>query len=212
MRKPVKNLKLLKYSQGDVTQWFGENPQLYARFELKGHNGIDIVRPHGEIMYATEAGTIVNTKDTPEGFGIHLRLISDNKNERGYYHEWTYGHCSKLLVKQGDHVEEGQAIALMGNTGFVVSGNTPFWASNPYRGTHLHLGLREVKRPKTGGWTYEGSKVRLSVVNSGNGYKGAIDPLEALWGAEDGTEEDIWRQSALTVISLANTLLNLLRK
>jgi murein DD-endopeptidase MepM/ murein hydrolase activator NlpD len=212
MKRPVNKLKTAKYPNGDFTQWFGENPQLYARFELKGHNGVDIVRPHGEVMYAIESGTVVNAKDTPDGFGIHIRLISDNKNERGYYHEWTYGHCSRLLVKQGDHVDEGQAIALIGNTGFVVSGATPFWKNNPYAGTHLHLGLREVKRPRTGGWKYEGSDIRLSVVNSNNGYKGAIDPLPTLWEADDIIQTDVWRQSALTVVSLLKTVINLYKK
>lgn len=211
MKEPIKKLELSVYPNGDVTQWFGENPQLYSRFELKGHNGIDLVRPHGELMYAIEDGEIVNAKDTPDGFGIHVRLISDEKNANGYYREWTYGHCSRLLVKQGDKVKEGQAIATMGNTGFVVSGNTPFWKNNPYAGTHLHLGLRYVKRPKTGGWTYPGSKVRLSVVNSNNGYKGAVDPIPELWGVKEIVEADVWRQSAMTVISLANTVLSLLK-
>lgn len=212
MKNPIKKFKIQKFPNGDITQWFGENPVLYARFQLKGHNGIDVVRPHGEVMYAIESGTVIHTKDTPDGFGIHLRLLSDNKNENGNYHEWTYGHCSKLLVKQGDHVEEGQAIALMGNTGFVVSGATPFWANNPYAGTHLHLGLRETKRPKTGGWSYDGSDVRISTVNYENGYKGAIDPVATLWKANDVSGATIWRQSALTVVSLARSVLSLLKK
>lgn len=212
MRQPVNKLKMVKYPSGDFTQWFGENPHLYARFELKGHNGCDCVRPHGEIMYAIESGTVVEAKDTPDGFGIHVRFISDNKNERGYYHEWTYGHCSRLLVKQGDHITEGQAIALMGNTGFVISGATPFWKNNPYAGTHLHLGLREVKLPKKGGWKYAGSDIRLSVVNGNNGYKGAIDPVPTLWKASEQVEADIWKQSALTVVSLLKTVINLYKK
>lgn len=207
---PVRNLDISKYPSGDFTQWFGENPHLYARFDLKGHNGVDIVRPHGEVMFAIEDGTVVNAKDTPDGFGIHVRFISDRKNERGYQHEWTYGHCAKLLVKQGDKVHAGQAIALMGNTGFVVSGHTPFWSFNPYAGTHLHLGLREVKVLKSGGWSYPGSNLRFSVINGGNGYKGAIDPVPLLWRAEDQVEADVWRQMALTTISLARTLLLLL--
>lgn len=208
---PVRGLKLTKYPNGDITQWFGENPHLYARFELKGHNGIDIVRPHGEVMYAIEDAIVVDAKEEPDGFGKHVRIVGNIKNDRGYYHQWTYGHCSHLLVKQGDTVKAGQAIALMGNTGFVVSGATPFWNANPYAGTHLHLGLREVKRPTTGGWKYPGSDVRISVVNSSNGYKGAINPVNALWGADDPVTADVWRQSALTVISLARTVINLLK-
>ena len=74
MKTPLKGLKLTYFPTGDVTQYFGENPHLYARFEMKGHNGIDIVRPHGEMMYAIEDGEVVEAKDTPEGYGIHLRF------------------------------------------------------------------------------------------------------------------------------------------
>lgn len=213
MVNPVKKLKLTYYPEGDVTQFFGENPALYAKMGLKGHNGIDIVRSHGELMYAIEDGEVVDVKDTPEGYGRHLRIVGSAKDEiTGYFREWTYGHCSKILVKQGDQVKAGQAVALMGNTGFVVSGATPFWQSNPYAGTHLHLGLRYMKKPKKGGWVYEGSKTRLSAVNYNNGYKGAVDPMLRLWECGDLPETDVWRQSALTAISLLNTLLNLLRK
>lgn len=212
MINPVRKLKLSYYPKGDVTQFFGENPTLYNRLGLDGHNGIDIVRPHGELMYAIEEGEIVEVKDSPEGYGRHLRIVSTAKNDKGYFREWTYGHCSKILVKQGDLVKAGQAVACMGNTGFVVSGSTPYWQNNPYAGTHLHLGLRYMKKPKTGGWFYEGSNVRLSAVNYGNGYKGAVDPLMELWECDDLPETDAWRQLALTTVSLLNTVVNLLKK
>lgn len=212
MINSIKKLVLLKYPNGDVTQWFGENPQLYKQFDLAGHNGVDIVRPYGEVMYAIEDGIVVEDNDDPKGHGIHIRIISDAKADNGFYREWTYGHCSRNLVSQGDHVTAGQAIALMGNTGFVVSGANPYWKYNPYAGTHLHLGLRYMKKPKTGGWFYKGSKVRLSVVNYGNGYKGAVDPVPELWQCEDLTEANVWRQSALTVVALLNTVINLIRK
>lgn len=207
---PVSKLKLQKYPQGDVTQWFGENPKLYAPFKLDGHNGIDIVRPHGEMMYAIEDGEVVSTEEEPGGFGRNVRIVSDEKNINGYYNQWVYGHNSKNLVKQGDKVKAGQPVALMGNTGFVVSGATPFWASNPYAGTHVHLGLRQVKKPRTGGWSYTGSSLKISVVDSNNGFKGSIDPTPYLLKATDLSKELEWRQVALTVISLARTLKTLL--
>lgn len=212
MINPVKKLIMVKYPNGDFTQWFGENPLLYARFKLNGHNGVDIVRPHGEVMYAIEDAVVVDDKDNPDGFGIHIRMVSDKPDAQGRYREWVYGHCARNLVAQGDKVKAGQAIALMGNTGFVISGSTPFWKNNPYAGTHLHLGLRYVKRPKRGGWSYDGSDVKIDVLNYDNGFKGAVDPLEILWGCEDLPEATVWKESAYTVISLAKTLLNLLKK
>ena len=212
MRNPVKNYKQELYPKGDVTQWFGENPKLYMeRMGLKGHNGIDIIRPHGETMFAVEDGIVVEVNDNPLGFGRHLRFISHEADDKGRYREWTYGHCSAIFVSIGDEVTAGQKIALMGNTGFVVSGATPFWKNNPYAGTHLHLGLRLVKRPKRGGWSYAGSKVKISVEGYDNGYKGAINPELALWEATDGVSQPTIKELQLTVISLLNRLITLLK-
>jgi len=186
---PVSNLVLKIAPTGDVTQWFGVNYELYKQFDLKGHNGIDIVRPWGEAMLAIEDGTVVEVKFEASGFGKHVRYISDRKNKNGYYHEWTYGHCSSICVNVGDRVKKGQEVAKMGNTGFVVPGNTPYWKTNPYAGTHLHLGLREMIRPTRGGWTYPQSKMTVDVINYGNGFKGAIDPLQALLAL--GVEEKV---------------------
>jgi murein DD-endopeptidase MepM/ murein hydrolase activator NlpD len=165
------------YPTGDVSQWFAENPKLYVSMGMAGHNGIDIVRKWGERMYAVEAGTIVEVKTDPGGYGQHLRLINDDCTR-----EWTYGHCSAILVKQNQRVKEGELVAAMGNTGFVVSGNTPYWPNGSnitsgtlHPGTHLHLGLRLVGKDKKG-WSYPGNTLKFSVLNYDNGYKGAIDP------------------------------------
>lgn len=212
MHNPVKNYKQSIFPGGDITQWFGENPSLYAFMKMKGHNGIDIVRPHGSDMFAVEDGVVLEVKNTTDGFGRHLRFISNAKDKNGRYREWTYGHCHNIFVTVGSPVFAGQKIATMGNTGFVVSGATPFWRNNPFAGTHLHLGLRLLRRPRTGGWTYSKSSIRIEVVNYGNGYKGAIDPAPYLEGATDGVAAPTIKELQLTVISLLNTLLTLLRK
>jgi murein DD-endopeptidase MepM/ murein hydrolase activator NlpD len=173
MKPPVKNLKWAKYPLGDVTQWHGENPKLYQEIGLASHNGIDIVRPHGEHMFAVEDAWVVEVKDSADGYGKHVRLIS-----KDFKREWTYGHCADIWVKLNQEVKEGQFIARMGNTGFVVSGNTPYWGNNPYAGTHLHFGLRLIELDKRG-WTYPGCTVvpKFKTLNYDNGNKGAIDPL-----------------------------------
>lgn len=204
----VKNLKVALFPKGDVTQWFGENPDLYARFGLLGHNGIDIVRPWGTTMFALEDGEVVSTKNEPDGFGMNVRILSDNKNKNGNYNLWVYGHNSKNLVEVGQKVKKGDPIALMGNTGFVVSGDTPYWKNNPYAGTHVHLGLREATRPTKGGWSYEGSKVRISIVNADNGYKGSVDPYAFLLDLTK--EQEQLRTKQKEVIGLAKKLRNLL--
>lgn len=207
MKPPIKNFKLDKYPNGDVTQWFDENSELYARFGLDGHNGIDIVAPHGTPMYAVEDGTVVNVKLTADGFGKHIQFVSD-KEVDGASLVWVYGHCSAIHVKVGDKVKAGEHIADMGNTGFVVSGATPFWKINPYAGTHLHLGVREVTVGE--GWSYDGSNIKMKVLNYDNGYKGSIDPYPLL--ANLTVDETEHRELQLTFVSLLNTLKKLLTK
>lgn len=205
MTAPITNFTLKESPAGSITQWFGLNPKLYAFMGLNGHNGLDIVAPHGTPMYAVEAGTVVEVKDTPDGFGKHLRIITHGKD---VCRVWTYGHCSKIHVKQNDVVTEGQLVADMGNTGFVVSGATPFWKTNPFAGTHLHLGLREVKRsPK--GWSYPGSPITMRVLNHENGFKGSIDPRPLL---ESVSNDDAERQRLLTIISLLNKVVGLYKQ
>lgn len=211
---PVKHLNLIYAPSGDVTQFFGENPQLYSQFDLKGHNGIDIVRPWGSPLYAIEDGTVVDTKENPLGFGKNVRYISDEKNEDGFYNEWVYGHTSENLVKVGDKVKKGQHIANMGNTGFTISGATPYWATNPYAGTHLHLGLRQVSRPTKGGWSYSGSNIKIATNDYGNGYKGSIDPTPLLREMIEDVpaENKAMYQQLLTIQSIINNLAIFFRK
>ena len=189
LHAPVKDLILEKAPKGDVTQWFGENPQLYARWGMLYHNGVDIVRPHGTPMYAIEDATVVQVNDDPNGFGKHVRIISSQPDSDGLYREWTYGHCDKIHVLVNDKVFAGQHIADMGNTGFVVSGATPFWKVNPFAGTHLHLGLRRVRLNVSSGWRYKGSNLpRMQVMEYENGVRGAVDPVPLL--REAGTTEN----------------------
>jgi murein DD-endopeptidase MepM/ murein hydrolase activator NlpD len=208
MKPIVKDFELKLDPKGDVSQWFGENPDLYARFGLAGHNGLDIVRPHGEILFAVEDGTVVSVKNEPDGYGMNVRFVSKTANEQGFYRLWVYAHNSENLVKVGDEIKAGQAIAKMGNTGFVVSGDHAYWKRNPYAGTHVHLGVRLVKLLKKGGFTYEGSPIRMEVQNYGNGYKGSIDPYALLAGLS--VEDELKRTQQKTIIALSKTLKNLL--
>lgn len=175
MKLPFAKCVLKAQPTGSITQYFAENPALYSRFGLKGHSGIDLVAPHGTPMVAVESGTVINVKNDPEGYGKHVRILS-TKSYNGLYREWTYGHCNTISVKVGDKVKEGDVIATMGNTGFVVSGSTPYWKFNPYAGTHVHLSCRYVKKTAKG-WAYEGSGIKIEVQDYQNGYRGAVDPL-----------------------------------
>ncbi len=176
IHEPVKNYKHRKYPNGDISQFFGENPTLYARFDFDGHNGIDIVRPWYEPLYATEDAIVASVKNDPDGYGKNIRLITDTG------HEWTYAHNALNLVEVGQKVKAGEEIAKMGNTGFVISDSNGngFWAegSNKWAGTHVHLGLREVevsRNHKAGYWRYNVGTPWIKIKNYNNGYKGCVN-------------------------------------
>lgn len=180
---PVQDFRPSSHPEGDVTQWFGENKPLYSKLcpspgncMVGGHNGIDIVRPHGSIIFCVEGGTVVEALGKETGYGTHVKVLSDSG------HEWTYGHLSAIdqSCVWGERIERGQRIGKMGNTGFVVSGQTPFWKTNPYAGTHLHLGKRKIKPWNgTGQWSvtyFSGTakEYRGIVENYDNGTFGAL--------------------------------------
>ncbi len=175
MKTPFKGFLNRAYPEGSITQFFGENPALYAALDLAGHNGLDCVSFYGDPIYAVEGGIVEIAENTPLGFGGQTKIITDSGNE------WTYAHQSKILVKTGDMVTEGQCIGAEGNTGFVVSSPNAngFWHFNPHAGTHLHLGLRKVREwtPADPNWHINMGNKRYIVLNYDNGFKGAVDPL-----------------------------------
>lgn len=202
MKAPIKDFVCKEYPNGSITQWFGENPALYSRFGMKAHNGVDIIAPWGTPIYAVEGGLVCEVKNTPEGYGKHIRILCDGN-------EWTYGHLAEIDVELGQTVEAGQIVGLMGNTGFVVSGSTPYWKHNPYAGTHLHLGLRRYRLSKNG-FKYNDKSPGISVLQYNNGYYGSVDFRDMLETAE--VEKESITSLYLTIISLMKHIINLMNK
>jgi murein DD-endopeptidase MepM/ murein hydrolase activator NlpD len=192
MISPIVGYKNRKYPEGSITQFFAENQKLYASMNINGHNGIDIVAPWGTPIFAVEGGIVYDVKNTPTGYGMHVRILNTEN-------EWTYGHLSAMNVEIGQTVVAGQCIGNMGNTGFVVSGPTPYWSYNPYAGTHLHLTCRKVGQ--TAAALVEANGYKFYVSNYANGYMGAV-PFTI---PDDTTNEPV--TSYLTVISLLNQLI-----
>lgn len=228
MKEPIKNFSLAPYPHGNISQFYGENPALYRANVchsgecMQGHNGLDIVAPWGTPIYAVEGGIVADAKDTPTGYGKHIRILSEH--DLGRKREWTYGHLSRIDVQIGDRVEEGQQIGLMGNTGFVVSGATPYWQHNPYAGTHLHLGLR-ILIP----WMLQGSYslsygthlpefiFRGNVQAYANGFFGSIDPKPVIKEGltpvvEAPPLQTVPAPLVLTWIGILNSTIEYLRK
>ncbi|MBQ4055462.1 MAG: M23 family metallopeptidase, partial [Clostridia bacterium] len=101
------------------------------------HLGIDIPAAAGTDIYASNGGTVV-TATWHYSYGYYVLI------DHGGGFATLYAHNSRLLVKAGDVVEQGDVIAKMGTTG-SSSGN------------HLHFEVRKngkvqnplnyVKRP-----------------------------------------------------------------
>jgi len=74
------------------------------------NKGIDILGRQGNPIYATAAGKVVYSGSGLIGFG-KLIIIKHNKTYLS-----AYAHNERMLVKEGDVVNQGQKIALMGRT------------------------------------------------------------------------------------------------
>lgn len=75
------------------------------------HKGVDFACPVGTKVYASSAGTVLSVGYNKGGYGNNVVISHpDGRLTR-------YAHNSKILVHVGQHVEQGETIALSGNTG-----------------------------------------------------------------------------------------------
>lgn len=82
------------------------------------HEGIDVSAPMGAPIVAPAAGT-VTLVGSENGYGNVLEI------DHGYGIVTKYAHCSRIVVRKGQHVQRGQVIANVGSTGLAT-------------GPHLH--------------------------------------------------------------------------
>ena len=112
-----------------ITQRFGMNPQIYAKFNLPGHEGVDFRAPEGANVYACVDGHVFEIRPNngnAYGLNVRVRHIVDGQEYRT-----VYAHLSRSLVTLGQSVRAGERIALAGNTGHSF-------------GAHLHLTLKLI--------------------------------------------------------------------
>lgn len=106
--------------QGIVTSSCGtrQNPIL-KREEL--HDGLDIAVAEGTEVAAVKSGVVTETR-TSATLGRLLKF----RTADGY--EVMYAHLSETLVKKGEEIRQGQAVARSGSTGLST-------------GPHLHYSV-----------------------------------------------------------------------
>lgn len=104
--KPLKNSTTTNPLAGRISQGFHS-----------GHTAVDIAVPVGTEICAPWDGRVIKLwDDTVHGGGLSLRIRHDNGYTTGY------AHLSSCLLALGDRVQQGQPVALSGNTGFHTTG------------------------------------------------------------------------------------------
>lgn len=90
-----------------------QNSFISSRFGIRNgrqHSGTDFAAAMGTNIVASAAGQVINSGWTG-GYGNMIMI------DHGNGLKTLYGHCSKLFVKNGDWVRQGETIGKVGNTG-----------------------------------------------------------------------------------------------
>lgn len=119
------NLRLsggfIKPAAGHYTSRFGWRIHpLHGRRSF--HDGIDIAGGYGTTIRAAAAGQVVSAGWHSSAYGYAVMI------NHGSGYVTLYGHCSSVLVREGQSVSQGQPIARMGSTG---------WSTGP----HVHFSI-----------------------------------------------------------------------
>jgi murein DD-endopeptidase MepM/ murein hydrolase activator NlpD len=92
------------------------------------HPGIDLAAPYGTPVYATADGTVLRAGWNSGGYGNLVEI------DHGRGIVTRYGHMSKIIVGEGQHVTRGQQVGYVGSTGRST-------------GNHLHYEVRIDNSP-----------------------------------------------------------------
>ncbi len=106
-----------------VSGWFGYEPDPIGS-GIRFHKAIDLAANRGTDIFAAAAGKVITAKYS-SSYGNHVVILHSN----GY--STLYAHASKLLVKEGDKVSQGQVIALVGTTGYSTGNHLHFEIIQP---------------------------------------------------------------------------------
>jgi len=138
------------------------------------HAGLDFAAPAGEIIRSPAAGIVRWAGDAPPNVdAIWWRLGHIVVVAHGNRYRTLYGHCDRLLVRTGQHVAAGDALATVGSTG---------WTAAP----RLHYEVR--RRDAEGEWLpvdprsllldFEALAVPAPAEPGGPGGAAALEPPE----------------------------------
>ena len=142
--EPSDNIYRLKWPiLSPITQFFGGT-----------HEGLDVGVQSGTPIYAISDGDVAWVDFEKNGYGNYVRIWHKHLKVHSFV-----GHCSVIIVKQGDKVKKGQLLGYSGNTGNST-------------GSHTHWEIRMA----------DSSGVYLSNVSLFS--NGKVDPLTYLYALD----------------------------
>ncbi len=108
-------------TRGRLTSPFGYRNDPFTGVRSM-HYGVDLAAPVGTAIVSTMAGQIIAVGDRPAGYGKYIVV----RHAQGF--QSLYGHLSRIVVRKGQYVSQGQKIGEMGSSGRST-------------GPHLHFSL-----------------------------------------------------------------------
>lgn len=99
---------------------------IYKTFKM--HTGMDFTAPVGTEIRATGNGTVARVEFNGRGYGNNVVI------NHGFGYSTLYGHMSKMVVRPGQHVNRGDLIGYVGNSGTST-------------GPHLHYEVHRGGNP-----------------------------------------------------------------
>lgn len=107
--------------KGRITGWFGSQ-RIYNGTPKSAHSGVDVAAPKGTPIHAPAGGIV--TFANPDLYLTGGTVLIDH----GHGVSSNLIHMSRIDVKVGDRVEQGQVVGLVGATGRAT-------------GPHMHWGM-----------------------------------------------------------------------
>jgi murein DD-endopeptidase MepM/ murein hydrolase activator NlpD len=93
------------------------------------HSGLDIANPIGTVVVAADGGRVISVLYQNHDYGYHVRIDHGNGTQT------LYGHLSRIDVTEGQNVNRGQQVGLMGSTGR---------STGPHLHFEIYVGGRQV--------------------------------------------------------------------